>query len=157
MAQHQLMLLVLSVIIVGVALLLGISSYTQDKKKFERDTANTALIDLAGKAMAYRRTPESMDGGTSADGTASFSGFTMEAIGAEARQGEGGGYDLLGDGSCFTGHPTPDGAEFKAAWYPNGDCDTSNNVVLKLTVTGGDINSITIEEGGYAPDWRNNQ
>ena len=56
MAQHQLMLLVLSVIVVGVSLILGITTYTEDKKKFERDTANTALIDLAGKAIAYRRT-----------------------------------------------------------------------------------------------------
>ncbi len=153
MAQHQLMLLVLSVIVVGVSLILGITTYTEDKKKFERDTANTALIDLAGKAIAYRRTPESMDGGTKADGSSSFAGFTMDAIGSKKRTGEGGGYDLLGDGSCFTGHPTPDGAEFKAAWYPKGDCETSNNIVLNMTITGSTLSSVTIENGGYAQTW----
>ena len=97
-----------------------------------------------------------MNGGTRGDGTSSFDGFSMEAVGATLRAGDGGGYDLLGDGSCFTGHATPDGQEFRAAWYPNGDCETSNNIVLRMIVSGTDAASITIEDGGYASDWRNN-
>ena len=116
MAQHQLLLLVFTVIAVGVAMVMGLYTYGEDKKKMARDTANVALIDLAGKAIAYRRTPSAMNGGTRADGTSSFDGFTMESVGARLREGDGGGYDLLGDGSCFTGHATPDGAHFKAAW-----------------------------------------
>ena len=154
MAQHQLMLLVFSVVVVGISLLLGITTYTEDQKKSERDSANLALIDLAGKAIAYRRTPASMNGGTDANGISSFEGFTMDAIGAKPREGDGGGYDLLGDGSCFTGHATPDGSQFKAAWYPNGDCDTSNNIVLNMTIAGDNIESVTISEGGFANEWR---
>lgn len=154
MGQHQLLLLVFSVVIVGISMILGITSYTEEQKKSEKDAANLAMIDLAGKAIAYRRTPASMNGGTAADGTSSFAGFKMESIGAKLKTGDGGGYDLLGDGSCFTGHPTPDGAEFRAAWYPNGDCDTSNNIVLNMTITGDNIESVVIEEGGYANDWR---
>ncbi len=156
MAQQQLLLLVLGIIIVGVSLLLGITTYSEDKKDFERDTANAALVDLATRAIAYRTAPKTMSGGTRGDGTSSFEGFTMEAVGATQREGEGGGYDLLGDGSCFTGHATPVGKAFKAAWYPNGDCENSNNIVLKMTVTGIDLSSIVVEDGGYAIDWRNN-
>lgn len=155
MAQQQLLLLVLSIIIVGVSLVLGITTYSEDKKDFERDAANAALVDLATRAIAYRTTPRTMNGGTRGDGSSSFEGFTMEAVGATLRDSEGGGYDLLGDGSCFTGHATPDGTEFRAAWYPAGDCDTSNNIVLKMTVTGIDASSISIEDGGYAKEWRN--
>lgn len=157
MAQQQLMLLVFSIVVVGLALLMGITTYTEDQKKFARDNASVALVDLATKAIAYRRTPESMNGGTKADGTSSFAGFTMDAVGADKRTGSGGGYDLLGDGSCFTGHPTPDGSAFKAAWYPNGDCDTSNNIVLNVTVDGLTSDDIKIEEGGYANEWRSQQ
>ncbi len=155
MAQQQLLLLVLSIIIVGVSLVLGITTYSEDKKDFERDAANAALVDLATRAIAFRTTPRTMGGGTRGNGTSTFEGFTMEAVGAKLRDSEGGGYDLLGDGSCFTGHATPDGKEFKAAWYPRGDCETSSNIVLKMTVTGIDAGSIVIEDGGYAFDWRN--
>ncbi len=155
MAQHQLMLLVLTIIITGVALVLGVTTYTQDQKKFERDAANTILLDLAGKAIAYRRTSEAMNGGTRSNGTSSFDGFRMESVGATP--GNNGGYDLLGDGSCFTGHATPDGSQFKAAWYPNGDCDSSSNVVLKMTITGDNLESVTMEDGGYANAWRQGQ
>ena len=156
MAQQQLLLLVLSVIIVGVSLLLGITTYSKDKKDFERDAANTALVELATRAIKYRNTPKIFNGGTRSDGSSSFEGFSMEAVGATRRDSEGGGYDIMGDGSCFTGHATPDGQEFRAAWYPNGDCENSSNIVLRMTVSGNDAASITIEEGGYATDWRNN-
>ena len=147
------MLLVLSVVVVGVALIKGLDTYAENNKTFDRDAANAALVELASKAIAYRQMPAILNGGKKADGSTSFSGITMDALGADARISEGGGYDLLGDGSCFTGHATPDGNEFRAAWYPNGDCDTSNNVVLKMTVAGVDLNSITVEAGGYAAEW----
>lgn len=138
-------------------MVMGISSYQEDQKKFEREAANMALVDLASKALAYRRTPESMNGGTKANGEASFEGFTMEKIGATLRDADGGGYDLLANGSCFTGNSTSDGSEFRAAWYPNGDCETSSNIVLRMVISGSDVNDITIEDGGYANEWVNTQ
>ncbi len=153
MAQHQLLLLVLTVIVVGLSMVLGITNYQEDQKKFEREAANMALVDLAGKAISYRRTPESMNGGTKASGEASFEGFSMESTGATLANTDGGGYDLLSNGSCFTGNPTADGSEFRAAWYPNGDCETSSNIVLRMTISGSSVDDITIEDGGYANEW----
>ncbi|MFK7845846.1 MAG: hypothetical protein AB8G77_11125 [Rhodothermales bacterium] len=155
MAQHQLLLLVLTVMVVGVSMVMGLASYQENQKKFEREAAYMAMVDLAGKAMAYRRTPESLNGGTKANGVASFEGFTMEKVGAILREGDGGGYDLLANGSCFTGNANSDGSQFRAAWYPNGDCDSSSNIVLRMIVSGSEPDDISIEDGGYANEWIN--
>ena len=76
MGQTQILFIVLSVIIVGIAVAVGITQFGSNATQANRNAVLLDLNDIAMKAQTWYRTPTSMGGG---GGT--FSGITFASIG----------------------------------------------------------------------------
>ncbi len=63
MGQQQLLLIVLSVIIVGVAIAVGVTQFRSSAVDSNRQAVIGDLVNLAAKAQRYFRTPEQLGGG----------------------------------------------------------------------------------------------
>lgn len=76
MGQQQLLLIVVSVIIVGIAVAVGITQFSSSAAKSNLDAVRADLQNLASEAHKYYMTPSAMAGGGN-----SFSGLTADAAG----------------------------------------------------------------------------
>jgi len=74
--QQQLMLIILSVIIVGIAVALGITMFSDSAIDANRDALTNDLTNIASRAHQYYRRPSYLGGGGN-----SFSGLTADAAG----------------------------------------------------------------------------
>lgn len=74
MGQQQLLLIVLGVIIVGIAVVVGISVFTASSSSANRDAVISDMTNLASLAQQYYRKPGALGGG---DRT--FTGWTVPA------------------------------------------------------------------------------
>lgn len=63
MGQQQLLLIVLSVIIVGVAVAVGVTQFQSSAVDANRQAIIGDLVNLAAKAQRYYRTPQALGGG----------------------------------------------------------------------------------------------
>lgn len=63
MGQQQLLLIVLAMILIGAAILVGMQIYDESNREAAIDVMSKDLMDLAGQAMNYYRTPTSLGGG----------------------------------------------------------------------------------------------
>ncbi len=72
MGQQQLLLIVLGVIIVGIAVVVGISVFTASSSSANRDAVISDMTNLASLAQQYYRKPGALGGG---DRT--FTGWTV--------------------------------------------------------------------------------
>ncbi len=63
MGQQQLLLIILGVIIVGIAIAVGLSSFSAQSIQSNRDAIINDLNNLAAQAYQYRIRPTSMGGG----------------------------------------------------------------------------------------------
>jgi len=72
MGQQQLLLIVLSVIIVGVAVAVGVTQFQSSAVDANRQAVIGDLVNLAAKAQRYYRTPPELGGGGQ-----DFTGFTL--------------------------------------------------------------------------------
>jgi len=63
MGQQQLLLIVVVMIAVGAAILVGFQIYDQTHREAAIDTMTKDLVNLAGMAMNYYRTPIAIGGG----------------------------------------------------------------------------------------------
>lgn len=63
MGTQQVLLIVLSVVIVGVAIATGITMYTERAKEANRRAVVQDMFNIASLALAYRRTPDTHGGG----------------------------------------------------------------------------------------------
>ena len=118
MGQQQLLMIVLGVIVVGIAVVVGISLFNANATEAKRNNIINDLLHLATEAQKYYRTPSSMAGGslsfvgweipkrlqTNADGE-----FTVSAVAAIEE------VILIGTG--------------------NGEATANNYVQVKMTVT----------------------
>jgi len=77
MGQHQLLLLLLGVIVIGLGLAIGIAMYGDSAVAANRDALLTDLNGLAVRAQQYYRKPERVGGGGH-----SFSGLTDSHLAA---------------------------------------------------------------------------
>jgi Tfp pilus assembly protein PilE len=75
MGQQQLLLLVLSVIIVGIAVVIGISMFNDQAASSNLDGVSADLMQLASRAQQYYSRPASMGGGGNA-----FTGVTLPIL-----------------------------------------------------------------------------
>jgi type II secretory pathway pseudopilin PulG len=75
MGQQQLLLIVLSIIIVGIAIYVGFYLLASNKADHNRQAVISDLLNYANKAQQYYRTPAQMGGGS-----LNFQGFHMSAI-----------------------------------------------------------------------------
>ena len=63
MGQQQLLLIVLSTVIVGIAIVAGINMFTEGSTQNARLQMENQLMDVAGKANIWRTKPAAMGGG----------------------------------------------------------------------------------------------
>ena len=75
MGQQQLLLIVLSIIIVGIAIYAGFFLLASNKADHNRQALIADLLNYANKAQQYYRTPAQMGGGS-----LNFQGFHISAI-----------------------------------------------------------------------------
>jgi len=73
--QQQLLLIVLGVIIVGIAIVVGITTFKSNAVSANRDQVMNILIHLASRAQQYYMKPTSMGGGNR-----DFKGFALTAV-----------------------------------------------------------------------------
>ena len=76
MGQQQLLLIILSVVVVGIAVTLGITMFSDSSIDANRDALTNDLTNLASRAHQYYRRPSYLGGGGN-----SFSGLTADAPG----------------------------------------------------------------------------
>ncbi|MBN8544498.1 MAG: hypothetical protein J0L60_00060 [Ignavibacteria bacterium] len=74
MGQQQLLLIVLGVIIVGIAVVVGISVFTASSSSSNQDAVISDLQNIAANAQQWFRKPTGMGGGGN-----SFVGYTIPA------------------------------------------------------------------------------
>ena len=66
MGQQQLLLIILGVIVVGIAVAVGITMFSDNAISANRDAVTNDLVNLASRAQQYYRRPASMGGGEGA-------------------------------------------------------------------------------------------
>jgi Tfp pilus assembly protein PilE len=66
MGQQQLLLIILGVIVVGIAVAVGITMFTDNAVSANRDAVTNDLVNLASRAQQHYRRPASMGGGEGA-------------------------------------------------------------------------------------------
>ena len=75
MGQQQLLLIILGVIVVGIAVAVGITMFSDSAINANRDALSNDLVNLASRAQQFYRRPTSLGGGGN-----SFSLLTTSAI-----------------------------------------------------------------------------
>lgn len=75
MGQQQLLLIVLGVIVVGIAVVVGISLFNANSQSANRDAVIADLNNLSAMALQYYRKPKSMAGGSN-----TFTGFDSTKV-----------------------------------------------------------------------------
>lgn len=76
MGQQQLLLIILGVIVVGIAVAVGITMFTDNAISANRDAVSNDLVNLAARAQQYYRRPTSLGGGGG-----QFTGLTADQPG----------------------------------------------------------------------------
>lgn len=71
MGQQQLLLIILGVIVVGIAVAVGITMFTDNAQSANRDAVTNDLVNLASRAQQFYRRPKALGGGEG-----NFSGIT---------------------------------------------------------------------------------
>ena len=88
MGQTQILLIVLSVIIVGVAVAVGIDQFAENALTSNRDAVAADCQRIISQSMQYYRKPNSLGGGSN-----SFTGLTFAKIGVDTLN-QNGSYSL---------------------------------------------------------------
>jgi Tfp pilus assembly protein PilE len=96
MGQQQLLLIILGVIVVGIAVAVGITMFTDNAVSSNRDAVASDLVNLAARAQQYYRRPLSLGGGGQ-----SFTGLTIANL-TNKTQNSNGTYSIVGTPSGNT-------------------------------------------------------
>ncbi|MBU0517992.1 hypothetical protein KKA00_00065 [bacterium] len=112
MGQQQLLLIVLSVIIVGIAVVVGINMFNDQAASSNLDAVTADLINLASRAQQHFRRPLAMGGGGGSFVLLAASAAGMEFLTTQPTN-ENGAYTISTAGSAtsvtLTGVGTEDG------------------------------------------------
>lgn len=66
MGQQQLLLIVLGILIIGIAIIIGISLFSASAVEAKRNNITNELVNLASLAQQHYRKPQTMGGGNRA-------------------------------------------------------------------------------------------
>ncbi len=75
MGQQQLLLIILGVIVVGIAVVVGITMFQDNAISANRDAVTNDLVNLGARAQQFYRRPTSLGGGSN-----SFTGCTIDKL-----------------------------------------------------------------------------
>jgi hypothetical protein len=118
MGQQQLLLIVLSVIIVGIAVVVGINMFGASAASANLEAVSNDLLNLSARAQQFYVKPSSMGGGGN-----SFTGLTLADLTAKPTN-DNGTYSL--------GTPTATSVDIIGTGNQDGDGDGQK---CKVTVT----------------------
>ena len=94
MGQQQLLLIILSVIVLGIAVAVGITMFSDSSINVNRDALTNDLAALASRAHQYFRRPSYLTGGGN-----SFAGLTYSIVIAGSGFGPAATVEILGVGT----------------------------------------------------------
>ena len=129
MGQQQLLLLVLGIVIVGLAVVVGIQAFSENKKKANADALVNDVIRIASDAQAWKLKPAAFGGGAAVTG---FTGLTLEQLGYTVQSGA---YTNLNGNFVMT----------------PGATLTITGQSTAVASGGGDNNCILVTVGGTSP------
>ena len=98
MGQQQLLLLLLSTVIVGLAVVVGIEAFEEGSFRARQDQYTGEAVALAGEVVAWQMKPSIIGGN---ENSADVSRLSMASIGREETGVEGGSY-FERDGNRYT-------------------------------------------------------
>jgi hypothetical protein len=146
MGQQQLLLIILSVIIVGIAIAVGINMFQTNAVDSNRQAVIGDVMNLGAKAHRYWRTPTSLAGGGQ-----DFEGFLLtdnEAVNANGdfivtATEPTNATDITPDTAGAQTSPIGDGTNtiYIVATGKEVGNDGSNHVKVYATVTGSDVST----------------
>jgi hypothetical protein len=84
--QQQLLLLVLGVVLVGIAVVVGIEYFDENRQKARSDSEYYMMMDFATRAQTWKATPRLLGGGANGN-PSDFSTFTVDLIGLQKTGG----------------------------------------------------------------------
>ncbi len=100
MGTQQILLIVLSVVIVGIAIAVGITMFNTQAKNSARQAIISDMTNFAASTMAYYRTPASQ-GGSGYGSTNWDADHIAEYVGIGYNSGGSGGYYLETDNAKY--------------------------------------------------------
>jgi hypothetical protein len=134
MGQQQLLLIILGVIVVGIAVAVGISMFSDSAISMNRDAVTNDLVNLAARAQQFYRRPTALGGGGN-----SFVGLTADA---------GGLRKLTNNATTANGSYTIESAGTAAGVVIRGVgteyADASNFVTMEIHVFNNKSDSVVI-------------
>jgi len=117
MGQQQLLLIVLSVIIVGIAVVVGINMFSSSAASANLEAVTSDLLNLASRAQQYYVKPSGMGGGGN-----SFSGITISDL-TEKTSNDNGSYSISTAGTATL-------VGIQGVGVQDGDSDGTNCTVV---------------------------
>ena len=117
MGQQQLLLIVLSVIIVGIAVVVGINMFSSSAASANLEAVTSDLLNLASRAQQYYVKPSGMGGGGN-----SFSGITISDLTAKTSN-DNGAYSISTAGTATL-------VGIQGVGVQDGDSDGTNCTVV---------------------------
>ena len=96
MGQQQLLLIILGVIVVGIAVAVGITMFTDNATSANRDAVVNDLVNLSARAQQYYRRPQTLGGGGNAFTGLTLSDLVTVAAGATSYVNANGTYSIAG-------------------------------------------------------------
>lgn len=141
MGTQQILMIVLSVIIVGIAVGVGITMFQNQAKNSNRQAILGDLRNFSASAIAFYKIPSSMGGG--GNGNPGFEGNS--GTGSELRMylGFGTGGTFTNDNGTYTlGAPTPTQVKITGVGKEvgqNGSTPVSADVTIMADLTSGAV------------------
>ena len=144
MGQQQLLLLVLTIVIVGLAVVAGVQTFRESQKKHNADAMILTAVSIAAEAQAWLRTPQSMGGATPASGVrpVNFSQHRVELDELGYATNDDGAYQTI-EGS-FTVYHSRDAMLIKGISTAQNENGNDDNVIC-VYVWGPEATDITTE------------
>ena len=128
MGQQQLLLIILGVIVVGIAVAVGITMFTDNAVNANRDAVTNDLVNLSARAQQFYRRPTALGGGGN-----SFVGLKMANL--TNRPSNANGTYTLGAVTANDVIITGVGTE---------KADASNNVTMRIKVSDTVADSVFV-------------
>ncbi|MDZ4699567.1 MAG: hypothetical protein SH809_07670 [Rhodothermales bacterium] len=143
MGQQQLLLLVLGIVIVGLAVVVGIQAFSENKKKANADALVNDAIRIASDAQAWKLKPAAFGGGADETLNVGFTGLLLGQMGYEV------------DGAACTAMSAPASSYCNLNGYftiaaAQDLIITANSV--PIASGGGDLNVVVVTVAGTRPE-----
>jgi hypothetical protein len=149
MGQQQLLLLVLGIVIVGLAVVVGINAFSENRTKSNADALVTDGLRIASDIQAWALKPQQFGGGNGlALNTVTFAqiGYPTSGTTQTSLYDNVNGVFQLSTTNACTGTPTPESGTVQI--YVNAENESTGNLVcIGVAGTSSDNIGTVVEYG----------